>query len=533
MRKRICVKSMVLGAAIMLIGLAVGALVSCGSGDDATKSNDDDVVITPKTTEPEGDKEDKPVAVVEPTPQEPEPEPEPVLIGNPRTNEPPEPMPVDPEPQEPDPEPEPPQLDERQLAENAEREARFFLATNKERIWFGAGDYMNPAQFWDKVYQEELGFGLFFMMEVLLPILEEEQPEEKERGIFISEPFIVGYTILKFQHPDKNEDELLELFRASARAGNISIIPGQQKPLIDQAQRKVERNQQGCVPKDWIDNMNENIANFLEDFFPLPLPLLEDPDPNLNNLDKARVWWNRFDQRWDELQEQNPNMGFGESWQKASEEVFGFNGYAVDAMLSWSYREEMGIMEFGLMGHPIYVLTLEYIRLSFEFPNEDPEGLLCLFRESVRVGNVSTFEDNPKPTLGPMIPVPEPPAVEDDVFLEQARSLFNEAKEEFVKAIEENPDANDEELQDRIYKEKFGFGLFFVLLVLEPIHLEENPDQNVFPRIIFPLTIEYLRLKLAHPEKDEDALLELFRQSSRDGNISVIPPNEKPKWAGE
>ena len=37
---------------------------------------------------------------------------------------------------------------------------------------------------------------------------------------------IVEYTILKFQHPDKNEDELLELFRLSAREGNISIIPG-------------------------------------------------------------------------------------------------------------------------------------------------------------------------------------------------------------------------------------------------------------------------------------------------------------------
>ena len=86
---KIGVRSMVLGAGIVLIGLAVGAMVSCGAGDDVTKPNDDGAVITPKITEPEadkGDKENEPAVVVEPEPQEPEPEP---LIGNPRANEPP------------------------------------------------------------------------------------------------------------------------------------------------------------------------------------------------------------------------------------------------------------------------------------------------------------------------------------------------------------------------------------------------------------------------------------------------------------
>lgn len=64
--------------------------------------------------------------------------------------------------------------------------------------------------------------------------------------------------------------------------------------------------------------------------------------------------------------------------------------------------------------------------------------------------------------------------------------------------------------------------------VLEPIHFEENPAQDRLPRVLFPVIIEYLRLKLEHPEKDEGELLELFRLSSRNGNISNDPDNPRP-----
>ena len=395
MKHKICIRSMVLGAGIVLIGLAVGAIVSCGSGDDVTKPNDDGAVITPKTTEPEVDKENEPAAVVEPAPQEPEPEPEPLIIGNPRANDPPKPMPVDPEQVPEEKQPEPPQLDERELAEIAEREARSFLKTNRDRIrqrvWDLRRDNLevHPAPFYDEAYKEELGFGLFFIIEVLLPILEEEKPEEKELGLFISEPFIVEYSILKFQHPDKNEDELLELFRVSAREGNISIIPGEQKPLLNLGQRKVEPNQEGCVPKAWIGN------KWLEEFLQAPLP--EDPDPNLTNLDKARVLWKRYEQIRKELQEQDPNMDWSVARERAWKEAFGFNK-AVWEILYFTYEEEMRYT-WPRRSFFSVALILEYVRLSFEFPNEDPEGLLCLFRESVRAGNVSAFVDNPKPWL--------------------------------------------------------------------------------------------------------------------------------------
>ena len=279
------------------------------------------------------------------------------------------------------------------MAEIAEREARSFLKTNRDgisqRAWDLRGDNpeVHPAPFYDQVYKEELGFGLFFIIEVLLPILEEEKPEEKELGIFISEPFIVEYSILKFQHPDKNEDELLELFRVSAREGNISIIPGEQKPLLNLGQQKVELNQEGCVPKAWIGN------KWLEEFLQAPLP--EDPDPNLSSLDKARVLWQRFE----ELRGQDhPN---NEAWlvarERAYKEAFGFNK-AVWEILYYTCEEETG---YTWPRRPFSTVPaiLEYVRLSFEFPNEDPEGLLCLLRGSVRAGNVSVFIDNPKPWL--------------------------------------------------------------------------------------------------------------------------------------
>ncbi len=379
---------MVLGAIVITT-----AIIGCGGDDKVTNGDEEpvaDVTIEPVKLIPQNPKP-SPMPLAEDEGPEPEPqseEPEAVQL------EPEKPPLVEPPPDPP--QPENPQPDERELAEIAEREARFFLATNRDRIRNRVRDLSwdnpdaHPSQFFDEVYKEEFGFGLFFIIEVLLPILEEEQPEQKEKGLFISEPFIIEYTILKFQHPDKNEDELLELFRVSAREGNISIIPGEQKPLLNQAQRKLEPNREGCVPKAWIGN------KWLEEFLQAPLP--EDPGPNLGNLDKARVLWKRYEQIFDELGEQNPNMDWSEKEAMAYKEAFGFNR-AVWEILYYTYEEEMGIQSFGIIGGHSLPPLLEYVRLSFEFPNEDPDGLLCLLRESVRAGNVSAFSDNPKPWL--------------------------------------------------------------------------------------------------------------------------------------
>ena len=91
----------------------------------------------------------------------------------------------------------------------------------------------DPEELTDQVYEEELGFGLFFMMEVLLPILHEERPAEKAFRGFNSGPFILEYLRLKLKHPEKNEEELIELFRLSARERNISMKPGEERPSLD------------------------------------------------------------------------------------------------------------------------------------------------------------------------------------------------------------------------------------------------------------------------------------------------------------
>ena len=199
MKQKNCVRSMVLGAGIVLIGLAVGAIVSCGSGDDATKPNGDGAVITPKTTEPEADKENELAAVVEPAPQEPEPEPD---------------LPAE----------------EDVFLE----QARDLLKKLPQRL--EEEEEKNPEGGFkevDRVYKEVLGIGFFFVSETLLPIHLEETPEEKGKFPKLLAPLILEYLRLSFKHPEKRENGLLRLFRQSSRDGNISVIPPNHKPKLE------------------------------------------------------------------------------------------------------------------------------------------------------------------------------------------------------------------------------------------------------------------------------------------------------------
>ena len=126
-------------------------------------------------------------------------------------------------------------------------------------------------------------------------------------------------------------------------------------------------------------------------------------------------------------------------------------------------------------------------------------------------------------------PEPEPP-VEEDVFLDRARYLLNIGKPKLRKELEENPDELFDVVADKVYREVFGFGFRFVAITLMDIHLEENPkEREIFPKALDPLILEYLRLSFKPPEKNEEELLELFRLSSREGNISVINPGQRPK----
>ena len=141
---------------------------------------------------------------------------------------------------------------------------------------------------------------------------------------------------------------------------------------------------------------------------------------------------------------------------------------------------------------------------------------------------------NPTQDTGPTEPDPEEPSMvepelpEEDLFLEQARDLMRKEIQRSNEEREKNPDEHLEQRLDRVFKEVYGFGLLFVTDTLEGIHLEEHPEEDKFPREWNPLILEYLRLRFKHPEQREGGLLRLFRQSSRNGNISVIPPNTKP-----
>lgn len=124
-----------------------------------------------------------------------------------------------------------------------------------------------------------------------------------------------------------------------------------------------------------------------------------DPEPEISNLDKAREAYNKANQRFNEILNENPQRGLNEAYNQAFEEVLGFGVAFVEETLEKVYFEERPEEKGGKFTQA--PLILEYLRLSFKFPNKREEGLLRLFRESVREGNVSIDIDNPKPSEEP------------------------------------------------------------------------------------------------------------------------------------
>ena len=161
-----------------------------------------------------------------------------------------------------------------------------------------------------------------------------------------------------------------------------------------------------------------------------------------------------------------------------------------------------------------------------------------LFRESIKVGNISIDVDNLKPPREVWAEEwkPEPevrfefeldPGVfaENRPFLKEARAEFKSRQQRFAEASRNWGGLSNEE---RLKKETeiWGFDPVFTEQNLFRIHREEKPEAAEINTL--PLFIEYIRLSLEFPNESRDELLRLVREQVRKGNVVAEPPNLKP-----
>ena len=136
----------------------------------------------------------------------------------------------------------------------------------------------------------------------------------------------------------------------------------------------------------------------------------------------------------------------------------------------------------------------------------------------------------------PSDPTPPPPVLPvatDEDHLNKARELVKKVAEmesDIIGKIkgEGRPDTDIVKAVHALYKKEYGFDAGFQNVLYE-IHIEENPEEKgLDPHTPTPLLLEYLRLSFKFPNLLKDGLLKKFRESSREGNLSINLDNPKP-----
>lgn len=231
---------MILLGAALLIVITIG-ITGCGGDEDTQGEEGEVLVMKPELSKPPTQtpalQDSNPTlpaegAEVKPEVSDPEPDPE-VPVGMPAepvpdVEEVPVKMPVENVPDEEvlnDPE-----HDVIDPLENEAREKAIVAMKNmwQRRIDRLIADFENPdpnadwGEINSKIRVEETGIS-DNVMDRLLAIHYEENPEDLEKRLHRLEDLIVEYLVLSFLHPEKNEEELLDLFREAARDGKTEI----------------------------------------------------------------------------------------------------------------------------------------------------------------------------------------------------------------------------------------------------------------------------------------------------------------------
>ena len=130
------------------------------------------------------------------------------------------------------------------------------------------------------------------------------------------------------------------------------------------------------------------------------------------------------------------------------------------------------------------------------------------------------------PIIAPEEPTQQPGIVDPDdpIHLEKAIAVAKRCRD---RVVNENIQTHNNEL-DNILMEETGLRYYnnlFEKETLLAIYAEENPqDQHRIwsgNRSVRGLMVEYMRLYFAYPNKTKDEILDLFRQSCKNGKVSI------------
>ncbi len=160
-----------------------------------------------------------------------------------------------------------------------------------------------------------------------------------------------------------------------------------------------------------------------------------------------------------------------------------------------------------------YDIVLEYLRLSFLYPDASEEELLAHFRQSVKDGKVQVDLDKSafiqkdqgyRDRLQEGIPGVR--VIEQAIFEREIAALKQRKADPSFDIVAE---------WDTIFREEVGLSFDFVHNTLLGIYLQENPeDKKIIEAGIYYyayLITRYLLLKITYVEESEEQILERFR----------------------
>ena len=220
-------------------------------------------------------------------------------------------------------------------------------------------DFGNFLKELNNIYIEETGIDLNFVTGTLLPIHKEENLEEAKNTDDSLDNLVEEYVFISFRYPGKSQEELLALFRESARAGNTTVIPERVEALYADLYKSEAQIIIETIVKRYVQRQKEA-------------------------TDAAYAAAGDGDIDSDALMREHAGILFEETGLE-------FN-FVMDTLLAIHLEENLQeadeVLKTEMSTHN---LVAEYLRLSFEYPEKSQNELLELFRESARAGNTTVI----------------------------------------------------------------------------------------------------------------------------------------------
>lgn len=170
-----------------------------------------------------------------------------------------------------------------------------------------------------------------------------------------------------------------------------------------------------------------------------------------------------------------------------------------------------------------YDTVIEYLRLTFTYPNATEAELLNHFRQSVREGRVEV--DINKSTFIQKRRDDQDRLQRNIPDIQKAWKIIGGREIEALKKKAEDPSFDINAERDRIFKEEAGISFDFAHNTLLRIHLEEFPDdQKVVDSGIYRynhLISLYLLYKKTYEDETEGQILDRIREPSRKGLVFI------------